>query len=728
MSTGSTGTANSLKHTGRSVPIEQNQAIMSCNRRGPYSRFRQELSRREVIKASAIGAALLALPRDLLAASKGNPSFQEAADRFPHFRSWPVSFLAVRMQDRFWAPRQKTTREISVPWITSWQDKAGGLVEFRKDPQHYKTRVAIGEFEHIKFIEAMASVVGVQPDRSICGLIDVWAKQLMEAQGDDGYLAAHWPIGHSRPPQRWQPIGWSHEDYAIGHYLEAAIAYREVTGSDAMYRSAVRAADHMAGELLDGRRAYAPPHPEIEQALMRLYGLTGDTKYLRLCGWLLDQRGRHNGRPSYGPLHQDDLPIKDQRAIVGHAVRAGYLYNGVTQFVGATGDAEYREAVLAIWDDFANHKMFIHGGGGNQSAKGEGYLAEPYKIRPDDAYCESCSVFANFQWAHSLFHLTGQARYIDTAERMLYNAFYASLSLAGDSSFYCNVLQTPNLASPSEMRDMPPLPAQRAASLATSCCPPNIVKLFNKVGGFFYSTDRDGIFIKHYGACEAHIPWSSGIRILQETDYPWNGTIVVTVEPKRPEECTLRFRLPAWSKSHKVSINGRSLDIVPEDGWLPVRRRWVSGDQVTLEFVMEVERVTLPKQFAGYRNRAALQRGPIVYCLEEQDVEAPPGNDEWARANQFSARTSIVQSLFIPETARFTAEHRSDFLGGVTVLHGEVMRRSDWDESSRPVRVMFIPYGVWGNRKRDPMRVWLGARSSAFISAMYCDHRDMSCD
>lgn len=659
-------------------------------------------NRRDFLQNTALGLGYALVARHAAAVTASTSDTDSVVrplgDRFPYFQSAPVPYLNVRMQDTFWAPRQKTVHNVSVDWITGRHDKAGGLSEYRKHPDLYVAQINSGEMEHIKFIESMATVAGISPDPGITGLIDAWAKPLIEGQGSDGYLGEHFPPGLNHPPHRWAAVWWSHEDYTIGNYLEAAIAYREVSGNDAMYRSAVRAADNMVTTLLDSHRAYTSGHPEIEQALMRLYAVTGDTRYVRLCGWLLGQRGHHEGRESYGRMRQDDIPITEQRLIEGHAVMAGFLFNGVTHYLGATGDAAYREAVLSVWDDFVNRRMYLHGGGGNTSARNEGYRKNPYCILPDDAYCESCSVFANFQWAHGLFRLTGDARYVDTAERMLYNAFYASLSLKGDSSFYQNVVQTNE-------------PRPRSPELATSCCPPNIVKLFAKVAGFFYSTDADGIYVKHYGASGADIPWGGGVKLTQQTNYPWDGNIAVLVEPKLSQSFTLRLRLPAWAKSHTLTVNGQIVDATPLKGWLAVHRRWKAGDGIELNLPMDVERVTMPPQFKEYENRAALQRGPIVYCLEEQDIEADAGQ---SNAVAFVG----LATAYIPEDAQFKAQHRPDFLGGVTVLRGELRQLSFENDRAKPVPATFIPYGVWGNRTPGPMRIWLGARKAPLVEML----------
>jgi len=658
------------------------------------------ISRRTVLHAAAIGIAASSTPGKLLAAVSEPDATVEAAERFPFFQSTPVSYRKVQMQDTFWAPRQKIVREVTVPWATRFYDAAGGLDEYKKAPASYHAKPQVDDLVTIAFTEAMASVVGLHRDPAIESLIDAWAKVLIKGQGSDGYLQTGFPQGGAdHPEKRWEPQWYSHECWTVGKYIESAIAYHEATGNAALYESAVRAADNMAAAFLGTDRAYAPGHAEIEQALTRLYGLTGNKKYLQLCGWLIAQRGHHERRPNFTQYSQDHTPLENQRTIEGHAVRAAFFFNGATEYVAATGNMAYREALLAVWDDFEKRKMYLHGAGANASTKNEGYSTKPYFIPPSDTYGESCSVVANFQWAHNLFRLTGEARYLDTAERMLYNAFYASLSLQGDSYFYCNYAEVGE--------------ATRRWTDTPYCCPPNIVKLFSKVGGFFYSTDRAGIWVKHYGASEADIPFGVGVKLIQRTDYPWSGDITLRVEPKKPTTFDLRLRLPAWATSHSLSVNGRTVRSEVEKGWLTVRGHWKAGDEVKLSLPMNIVRVTMPPQFKEYRNLAALERGPIVYCLEQQDIEDE--NASFMAPDRFYIR---LDPFYIPEGASFSAEHRGDFLGGVTVLVGHVQKINTSTRDS-PVRVMFVPYGVWNNRQPGAMRIWLGARKVPLIETMF---------
>ena len=586
--------------------------------------------------------------------------------RFPFYQNKPLSYLSVTMEDDFWAPRQESVKNVTLDWATEHYDKAGGLKKFRNDPNSYKAAGIMNTLS-IMFLEALGFAAGLERDPAVEGLINAWGKQMMKDQAEDGYV----PRGRDRN-KRWVNRWATHETFRIGHYLESAITIMESTGDRTLYESALRAVERMAQDVMDAQRVYAPGHQEIEQALTRLYGITGQKRYLDLARYVIEQRGHHKDRPSYKKYSQDHLPVKDQRTIEGHAVRAAYLFNGVTEYIGATGDEAYREAIFAIWKDFVEHNMYLHGAGGVKSAGNEGYHEKTYFIPPDDCYGESCSVYGNFRWAHNLFRLTGDASYIDVAERMVYNAFYASLSLRGDLFFYENTIQADDALSRNDWHSCP-------------CCPPNIAKLFCSIGGYFYSTDDRGIYVKHYGASRANIPFSQGIELVQRTDYPWSGSISIHVNPKSGKEhFALRLRLPEWAVSYNVQLNGQTINPKTAKGWLIVDRQWKQGDTIDLDLKMTVKRVYMPEEFEEYNGLVAFQRGPIVYCLESKDINVP------------------IYSVYAPETAKLTAEHRKGFLGGVTVLKGD-LRQS----SGQAIPAVFIPYGVWCNRGASRMRMWL---------------------
>jgi uncharacterized protein len=597
-----------------------------------------------------------------------------ADPRFPFFSSTPVSYVNVELKDRFWSPRQGLLHDVTVPWATGHLDRAGGLAALRDDPPSYCPALKPGDYEAIKFVEALAVVTGLRRDDSIERLTDAWGEVLRAGQAEDGYFVFGNPEG-ADPSRRWASESPDpHESYALGHYLEAGIAYLEATGRQELYLGAKRAVDQMAGALLDEGRPYVSGHPEIEQALTRLYGITGDERYLRLCGRLIALRGRDRGGPGLGIHMQDHLPVEEQRTIEGHAVCAAFLFNGVTEYVGATGEPALKDTVLAVWEDFAERKMYLHGAGGTLSSGFEGY-GEPYLIAPADAYCESCSVVGNFRWAHSLARLTGDARYLDVAERMLYNAFYASLSLSGDRFFYQNPIQAY-------------APAARGRWHWCPCCPPNIVKLFATVSGFFYSVAGDDVFVNHYGGCTARL--QNDLVLEQTAGYPWSGDIELVVVSATATPRTVHLRVPGWAESASLSLNGTEVEPTIRNGWAVITRTWRARDRVELRLPMRVRRVTLPASFELYRRLAALERGPLVYCIEQQDTFAP------------------LPALCLPPDAEVVEKHRPDLLGGITVLEAKLpqeiglLSKTDAAESVR-----FIPYGVWSNRDADFMTTWL---------------------
>jgi len=662
------------KHIGFKTGVRARDRAHGVASDPPSGNDLESSERRYLLRASIAGSVALAAPRVPLAEQAGIESVVEPKARFPFFQSMPVSYLNVQMRDTFWASRQSKLVSVTLPWATRHFDRAGGLQVFREQPSTYQPDLMKGDLEAIKFIESMSAVVGLRRDAACEGLIRLWGKSMNALQEPDGYWRYGWPRATSTE-DRWRPIWWSHEDYALGHYLEGALAFLESTGNYELYHSARRAIDNMADALLGSDVEYAPGHEEIEQALMRLYASTGEKKYLRLCNWLIKQRGRHKFRASYGKYSQDHVPVKEQRTIEGHAVRAVFLFNGVTEYVGATGDQDYRETVLSVWRDYVEHKMYNHGGGGVLSEGNEGFSSKPDEIAPNDAFCESCGVYGSVRWAHSLSRLTGDASYLDVAERMLFNAFYASLSLGGDRFFYCNVAEKDE-------------PIERFEWHPTPCCPPNIVKLFATIGGYFYSTDDTGIFVNHYGTSEANIGIGGGVTLAQTSDYPWDGMILVRVEPQRPTHLAIRLRLPGWAKSHRLTVNGSQIQARLIHGWLTIERKWQSGDLIELRLPMTIERVTMAARFKEYRGLAALERGPIVYCIEQQDAELP------------------IPFLYLPVEHCLRAEFRPDFLGGVTVLRGSLPKIFGEDDRQL-VPVQFIPYGVWNNRGADTMRIWL---------------------
>lgn len=603
---------------------------------------------------------------------------------FPNFQNTPVHYTRVRLRDAFWAPRQETVHRVSVPWAIEHLDLPPDASVDEPLPPSEGRHVRVGDYEAIKFIETLAAVSRLTDDSSLADTALAWSERFTADQEPNGYLPNLYPAGQRYG--RWHSDWWSHEAYALGHFLDAAMELADASGRNEPLTAARAAIENMAVDLMDADLPYGVGCAGIEPALMSLYGRTGEPRLLNLCRWLVEQRGRHEGRVSFGAYAQDHVPVREQRTIEGHAVRAAYLYAGVAALVGATGDEDYLATLEAVWADMMHHKTYRHGAVGSRVANNEGYLREPNVLPLDDCYGESCSVYGNFQWSHDMFRLTGDAAYLDGADRMLYNAFAASLQLSGDAYFYEN----PAEQDESTVRpDWHPVP----------CCPPNILKLIAKVGGFFYATDREGVFVKHYGASEADVPIAGGTRFVQTGGYPWNGDISIELFPAEPEVFTVWARIPSWASAFRASVNGVAVDGRVDKGWLAIRRLWARGDRIDLDLPMDAVRTRVPEEFSGYEGLVAIERGPIVYCLEDQDLRYP------------------LELAILPDDSELVPEFRPDFLGGVTVLHTTLRRRDGLmyrrdplgasGEHSRGGRAILVPYAVWANRRPGAMRTWI---------------------
>lgn len=608
------------------------------------------------------------------------------AEIFSYYKNIPVSYLDVKMQEGFWKFRQDSLMN-SIKCFTAQSDKKnGGYEKYLENPNNYKAEnLDFPHFEPVRLMEGLSAVYILKPDPQLKDFMNIWAEYFRSLQQEDGYWAdRRFKKMAEDPTLRWNNNWASHESYQMGHFIESAISLMEAVGDSLTFSSAIRIADRIAEDMLDRGVDFTPGHQEIEQALMQLYRKTKNLRYLELTKYFIAQRGHHENREPYnsgqGRYSQDHVPIEHQHTIEGHAVRAAYYYNGVTEYIGATGNEEYKRSVLNIWDDFVNKKMYIHGGGGCISAHNEGYLQKPYEINPDDAYAESCSVYGNIRWANNLFRLTGDASYLDDAERMMYNAFYASLSLNGHTFFYCNSMQTNELLERGEWHTCP-------------CCPANITKHFARIGGDFYSYDNAGIYVKNYGASTAEIPFGEGVKIVQQTNYPWGGKIklkVLTVSKK--QKFALRLRLPKWADHYELSVNGVSVSLSPEKGWLNIERSWKNDDVIEMELKMPVKRVYMP-EFPIYEGLVAFQRGPIIYCLESHDPE------------------SDLSTLYVPKENEFKAVYKEDLMNGVTILEGFFNQLLP-GTVDKLVPVRLIPYGVWANQGPVKMRTWFSEKRS----------------
>jgi len=602
----------------------------------------------------------------------------------------PVPFTAVRLDDGFWTPRLQTTRRVTLPYnFKKCEDtgrisnfaKAGGLME--------------GEFEGIYFndsdvykvLEAAAYALSAERDRALKRYVDDLIAKMAAAQREDGYLNTFYTL--TGIDKSWTNLKDMHELYCGGHMIEAAVAHFQATGERTLLDVAIRFADLVDSIFGPGKRSGVPGHQEIELALVKLFHATGEKRYLELAQFFLDERGRADRRKIYGDYCQDHLPVREQSEIVGHAVRAMYLYCGMADVAAVTGDEGYIATMDRIWNDVVKRKMYVTGGIG-PSARNEGFTVA-YDLPNETAYAETCAAIGMVLWNHRLNLLHGDAKYVDVLERALYNGLLSGVSLDGKRFFYTNPLASRGTHSRKEW-------------FGCSCCPVNVVRFLSSLTGYLYARGADTVYVNLFASGIATIPLDRGsVSLTQKTRYPWDGRIAIAVKPHDPsgrQEFNIALRMPGWCHSARVTVNGEewSEPGAYRKGYLTIGRLWQEGDEVVLDLQMPLRRVAAHPAVAANRGRTALMRGPLVYCLE--------GVDNGGR----------VRNLVLPPHGTLSAEFRPDLLGGVTVLKGELLAAYPEDGGDRlyhraarvePKEAVAVPYYAWNNRGPGEMVVWL---------------------
>jgi len=626
----------------------------------------------------------------------------------------PVPFQRVAVHDSFWSPKLETNRTVTVPYCFEQCEQTGRIANFAK-----AGGLKPGAFEGIfyndsdvyKVIEGAAYSLAIHPDAKLEAYLDDLIAKIAAAQEDDGYLYTARTLRPNNPPggsgpTRWSNLSHSHELYNVGHLYEAAVAYYRATGKRSLLNVARRNADLIDRVFGPHGRHDVPGHEEIEIGLVKLYRATGERRYLDLAKFFVDQRGRADHHKLYGPYAQDHLPITRQRQAVGHAVRAGYLYSGVADVAAMTGDHPDVVALDRIWNDVVGKKMSLTGGIG-ASRKGEAF-GQAYDLPNDTVYNETCAAVANALWNQRMFLLHGDAEYIYVLECIIYNGFLSGVSLSGDRFFYPNPLMCDG---PGDLFNQGT--SERAPWFGTSCCPVNVVRFVPSVPGFVYAVRNKAVYVNLFIGGEVEISLSGRpIRIRQQTGYPWSGQVMLTLAPVQPQRFALMVRIPGWARGEVVPsdlyrfaeeldepvtivVNGKPWPVKIENGYVRMDRTWSAGDRVLLDLPMPVRRVVSHPNVLADRGRVALQRGPIVYCLEG------PDNDDH------------VLNLMLPDDAKLTSEHRPNLLGGVTVLRGRglsVQRRPDGSLATGPADLTAIPYYAWNNRGAGEMTVWIARR------------------
>jgi hypothetical protein len=611
----------------------------------------------------------------------------------------------VSLDDEFWAPRMGANRERTLPAVYRHLKETGRIDAFRLDwrPGAEPVPHMFWDSDVAKWIEAASYSLATHPDHALEARLSEVVKLVASAQQPDGYLNVHFTV--VEPDKRWTNLRDCHELYSAGHLIEAGVAHFQATGERALLDAVRRYADYIGtvfGTEPGKKRGYCG-HEEIELALVKLYRATGEPRYLHLSGYFVQERGR---QPYYFDIEcrergedpgnfwarsyaycQAHAPVEEQAEVVGHAVRAMYLYCAMADLAAELGDGELLAACQRLWEDLCLKKMYITGGIG-PARHNEGFTTA-YDLPNETAYAETCAAIGLVLWNHRLLQLDCDSRYGDVMERALYNGALSGISLDGERFFYVNPLASGGAHHRQDWFDC-------------ACCPPNIARLLASFGTYIYSQGEDGLAVHLYVQGETQAELRDGTRVLlrQQTRYPWEGAVRLTVDSQPPAEFSLRLRIPGWCRKYALSVNGKRVQPLIEKGYACLGRAWSPGDMVELALDMPVERMLAHPSVTHDAGRVALQRGPLVYCVE--GVDHPVS----------------VHELALSDAAQLQCNFDPDLLGGIVVIEGEATAAdpSAWrnalylpaDEVARfPVRMRAIPYYAWDNRDPGEMAVWL---------------------
>lgn len=617
----------------------------------------------------------------------------------------PLSFTQVQIKDAFWSPRIAANRECGLLAVHEQLEKTGRLDAYRLDwhPGSDKPKPHVfWDSDVAKWLEGACYRLMTHQDDHLRALVDDVVDRILSAQGEDGYLNPHFTVVD--PKGRWSNLRDKHELYCAGHLIEAAIAHHRATGDPRFLTGIQRYADlicRLFGPGEDQLPGY-PGHEEIELALIKLYRHTGEEKYLNQAGFFIDQRGRS---PNYFDIEarrrgedpadywakthaytQSHQPVREQREVVGHAVRAMYLYSGMADLAYERGDETLLETLRVLWEDLTAHKLYLTGGIG-PSGSNEGFTGA-YDLPNQSAYAETCAAIGLVLWAQRLLQLDLNSRYADVLETALYNGLLSGVSLSGDNFFYVNPLASDGSH-------------HRQPFFTCSCCPPNLNRLLPTVGGLVYSVGVDQIITHLYIQSEANFELAAGaMTLIQETDYPWDGVVCIRCVVDAPMFFDLQFRWPGWCHTAHIYLNDVPLEVErPDNGYLSIARNWHMGDEVRLQWVMPARRVYAHPAVQADVGKVALMRGPLVFCVEGADQTVP------------------VEHLHLPRQGALEARFEPDLLGGVVNLVGtakavdiDAWGHSLYRDQAPPLRdapFKAIPYFAWDNRQPGAMRVWL---------------------
>lgn len=620
----------------------------------------------------------------------------------------PVWFTDVVINDSFWSPRIRVNRETTIPHQYKECKTTGRIDAFRPDwkpEEGQEGRHIFWDSDVAKWIESAAYSLSTNPDAKLETMVDEVIDLIAAAQLEDGYLNSYYI--YECLDKRWTNLRDNHELYCAGHMMEAAVAYYQATGKRKLLDVISRYADYIDtvfGPEEGKKRGYCG-HQEIELGLVKLYRITGNDKYLKLSKFFIDEHGKKplyfeeeaiargddpekrwfkSGETIPYDYCQCHLPVREQTEAVGHSVRAMYMYTAMADLAGECSDKGLLDTCEQIWDNLVNKRMYITAGIG-PSVKNEGFTFD-YDLPNEKGYAETCAAIGLLMWNHRLLHLDCDGRFADIMERALYNGILSGVSLDGKRFFYENPL-----ASIGDHH--------RKEWFGCACCPPNIARTLASLGSYIYSVNDTDAVVHLYIQGEGKLNVAGqAVKIAQKTEYPWDGTVTMTVDTEKPATFGLRLRIPAWCKDAKLSVNGESVDITSSTvkGYARVEREWKSGDKVELVLAMPIERLYANPEVRHAVGRVALQRGPVVFCLEQTD------------------NIESLNKISLPKGAELKSKFEKDLLGGVVVIEGqgEVDEESNTlysteEPAAKPLQIKAIPYYAWDNRDPGQMMVWI---------------------
>ncbi|MGR5593747.1 glycoside hydrolase family 127 protein [Bacteroides thetaiotaomicron] len=621
----------------------------------------------------------------------------------------PVPFTSVKVTDNFWGQRLQASREVTIPLAFSKCEETGRYENFVKAAHPSDTYKVEGfsfdDTDVYKTIEGASYSLQTYPDKKLQKYIDSVLVIVAGAQEPDGYLYTARTMNPKHPhnwagKERWVAVeNLSHEFYNLGHMIEGAVAHYQATGKRNFLDIAIKYADCVCREIGNGpqQKKYVPGHQIAEMALVKLYMVTGDKKYLDQAKFFLDTRGYTSRKDAYSQAHK---PVVEQDEAVGHAVRAVYMYSGMADVAAITGDSSYIKAIDKIWDNIVSKKIYITGGIGARHA-GEAF-GNNYELPNLSAYCETCAAIGNVYMNYRLFLLHGDAKYFDVLERTLYNGLISGVSLDGGSFFYPNPLSSNGKYS-------------RKPWFGCACCPSNVSRFIPSLPGYVYAVKNDQVYVNLYLSNKAELKVDKKkILLEQETGYPWNGDIRLKITQGN-QDFTMKLRIPGWVRgnvlpsdlysyadnqkpAYQVSVNGQTVESDVNDGYLSIARKWKKGDVVEVHFDMIPRIVKANPKVEADHGRVAVERGPIVYCAEWPD-------------NRFN-----VHSILLNQHPQFKVTDKPELLYGIRQITTDAQALS-YDKAgklvTKDVELTLIPYYAWAHRGEGDMEVWLPIDVSA---------------